>query len=771
MQSRGHIIGLLVVLWVLVSFGGHSLGAGGSKASVGDERLIDRIGLIDPADRPELEQALAKTPYPVWVYIADGGSSADSDGLLTAWKAIGQPDAGLLLLYNAQEGVLQSRVGDRLAQAGVDPPSLESKIEAYFRPTLTSDGLVPALLYLIRALPMPDPVQAAQAGKSDGRLTGDGQTSEVSDSATAIAESGTRSAGRSPVSGLVLGLFLSVAAAALLIGGFRAHALRRELRLQSRRFSEAQDMVRMLRALTETDQSALDTESWRDVDGGAPSEAYRARRELERYIRFVLPEVKAALAEGDRVLRLFRLIRAEEELAFVRAALDELEVLLHQATVADAKSRTEAGERPPLSSPAPEAEKRNRPAARPEPSADAMRSAYEALLDDWQSYIETCGAPMPRIRARLSALGEAIASGTSSEAALEKELEALRAALSDADAQSEAIEFRLPQAIKAREARLSALERTGKVEDAETYRRALQAAKARWDKMWPLWADGDLEAVRAEINAVWQALAELDERLKAEEQARRGVDQAFLAEQEALEGHRETLQTIEETIQKLRERLLLDEAVLQEHRQALAAALKTYETAFLTVDRLLREGHFLLAENALSDLRAERQAFEAAFQRLASEVQAFTGWETEVRRTIEAHRARIALARQNLARAFLDAAEFGFEKRLAHAAGLLDRTLLLLDHRPIAVSTVESALKEATTAADAIVKDVDQTIDDARRAESIIARLNRFRLHEPDIGRFLMQAENCYRDRDFAKARAYAERALSAAEKKYAALP
>ncbi|KWX06548.1 hypothetical protein TR75_05620 [Hydrogenibacillus schlegelii] len=392
-----------------------------------------------------------------------------------------------------------------------------------------------------------------------------------------------------------------------------------------------------------------------------------------------------------------------------------------------------------------------------------------ALEAAWQAYRKRSGVEMPQMEKRLKGLLAAARSGPLAPEA-EAELRALRADLEAAEGLMAEIETRLPEAIRQREARLRALQDTGKVAAQAELERALKGLKARWNRLWPLWADGDFAAVRATIAEIEAELQDVDRRLQAEGEARRGMDARYAEERAAEAAYRAAVEALTHRLAALARKFVLDDAALTEALARFEDARNAYAAAFAELERLVRDGHFALAEGQADALIARRKTAERTLAEAMEIVQTLENLEAAARDQVQDDRARLVYARQEAERAMLPELAAAFRSDFERAEALLQAVLLRLEHRPLSVTKLREALArahaEATAAADALLG----RLEDARRAEAIIARLNRFRLHDPDIGRYLMQAENCFRDRAFDKARAYAEAAWAIAEKKQAAL-
>ncbi|PTQ54837.1 MAG: Chromosome partition protein smc [Hydrogenibacillus schlegelii] len=775
-------------------------GASGTTEGVVEEEasVVDREAVLSAEDREDVERAVREMPYPVVLELwARAPAVPDRETLEP-------PPDGLALRYIAADRRLEVRIGASLRARGMSEATADRVIDRYFAPTLASDGPAPALITVLRALA--DAVSeaaSAEAPPAAGEAFDRASAGPPAPGTPAApAEGGQGAGGRAirwseAVPVLLLGLLLASAG----YGAFQYRRLRR-------REQDLRQALAAARRSLEGAVSALLPAS----DGDRAAE--HGRRTLERLLRAAIPEAEAALQEGGRALGTFRLLRAEEEFAFVEAVLKELASLLDrtppaagpangtaeaepdggpeayapirkaeapEAGEADGTADLPEGTGPSGSGPTPGPE---RPPAlggdRPGPATETAAADVPSVAKDaeaavlaleaaWQAYRKRSGVEMPQMEKRLKGLLAAARSGPLAPEA-EAELRALRADLEAAEGLMAEIETRLPEAIRQREARLRALQDTGKVAAQAELERALKGLKARWNRLWPLWADGDFAAVRATIAEIEAELQDVDRRLQAEGEARRGMDARYAEERAAEAAYRAAVEALTHRLAALARKFVLDDAALTEALARFEDARNAYAAAFAELERLVRDGHFALAEGQADALIARRKTAERTLAEAMEIVQTLENLEAAARDQVQDDRARLVYARQEAERAMLPELAAAFRSDFERAEALLQAVLLRLEHRPLSVTKLREALArahaEATAAADALLG----RLEDARRAEAIIARLNRFRLHDPDIGRYLMQAENCFRDRAFDKARAYAEAAWAIAEKKQAAL-
>lgn len=330
----------------------------------------------------------------------------------------------------------------------------------------------------------------------------------------------------------------------------------------------------------------------------------------------------------------------------------------------------------------------------------------------------------------------------------------------------EMIEVRLPEAMKAVEMRYQGIVRKASFANAPQIERELKAIKNRWHALIPLWAEGAFDVVEHEIQTIQSSLETLHALLDEEESLRRGVDQAleqYVIREEAL---RQQLAQFIERNKKL-------ERLMDMAETDLFSTIRTFEKALGNVQsqrklclQYIEEARFQLAWAVLETIQEAIRALDEQAKNIEASLTSLEGFEKYARSMLRRLDDRLREIEQHMARRFLTAEMLAVDEARNEAERALDALRLLLDRFPLPYHSIQEAIAVSESSVAQYATQATETLEDASYAEAVIHRLNRFRLHDPHIGRYVMQAENCFRDHAFKKARFYAEKAWDEAEKR-----
>lgn len=398
---------------------------------------------------------------------------------------------------------------------------------------------------------------------------------------------------------------------------------------------------------------------------------------------------------------------------------------------------------------------------------DDLSKQRETLVQSFAASIQEASHQNTRRDADLQdGLNVRLQSYRESLAALERAYQKLEDEMLAADRLIEMIEVRLPEAMKALEMRYQGIVRKASFANAPQIERELKAMKSRWHALIPLWAEGAFDVVEHEIQIMQSSLETLHAWLDEEEALRRGVDQAL--EQYAIreEALRQQFSQFIERNKKL-------ERLMDMAETDLSSTIRTFEKALANVQsqrklclQYIEEARFQLAWAVLETIQEAIHTLDEQAQNIEAALTSLEGFEKYARTTLRRLDDRLREIEQHMARRFLTAEILAVDEARDAAERALDALRLLLDRFPLPYSSIQEAMAVAETSVDQYAKQATETLEDASYAEAVIHRLNRFRLHDPHIGRYVMQAENCFRDHAFKKARFYAEKAWHEAEKR-----
>ncbi|RKQ83671.1 septation ring formation regulator EzrA [Brockia lithotrophica] len=327
----------------------------------------------------------------------------------------------------------------------------------------------------------------------------------------------------------------------------------------------------------------------------------------------------------------------------------------------------------------------------------------------------------------------------------------------------EKIEGEMPEAIKRLEAELQALTEVAPLAEAGEAEEHLRAMKLLWHRLPPLWDRGDLPSLRDVGEAFARRKELLEELLTAERNRRAKVDGQLAALREELDEFRELLAAAAALVERLQERYILPAEV----RPELAARAAEYESLLRgreAAEGQVRAREFRQAEASL------RQLLEASAEGRRG-MRAFLEWldgisreEAEIRRRLEEVGSRLRRLAQEIERVFYTD-RTPYHERIATLEQELPTWEGRLSLRPLDLAKVKEEFRTYLDLVEAVEEETHADLQALREAERVVLHLNAYRFDVPEVGRWLMEAENAFWDGRFREAQGFARRALETGAK------
>ncbi|MBE3550368.1 MAG: plectin 1 isoform 8 [Brockia lithotrophica] len=327
----------------------------------------------------------------------------------------------------------------------------------------------------------------------------------------------------------------------------------------------------------------------------------------------------------------------------------------------------------------------------------------------------------------------------------------------------ERIEEEMPKAIKRLEAELRTLTEAAPLAEAGEAEEHLRAMKLLWHRLPPLWDRGDLPSLRDVGEAFARRKDLLEELLAAERHRRAKVDAQLAALREELGEFRDLLSAAAALVEKLEERYILPAEV----RTELAAQAAEYESlvrARDAVEKQVRAREFREAEASLDRLLESTAEARRGMRGYIEWLEGISREEAELRRRLEEVGSRLRRLSQEIERVFYTD-RTPYHERLAVLEQELPAWEGRLSLRPLDLAQVKEEFRTYLELVEAVEEETHADLQALREAERTVLHLNAYRFDVPEVGRWLMEAENAFWDGRFREAQTFARRALDTGTK------
>jgi len=327
----------------------------------------------------------------------------------------------------------------------------------------------------------------------------------------------------------------------------------------------------------------------------------------------------------------------------------------------------------------------------------------------------------------------------------------------------EKIEGEMPEIFKRLETELQSLMDVAPLAKGEEAEEHLRAMKLLWHRLPPLWDQGDLASLRDVGEAFERRKELLEDLLTAERHLRVKVDAQLAALHDGLDELQKLLSFAVTLAEKLGEQYILP----AEARTELATRTAEYE-AFLharqKAEDQVRAREFREAEVSLDHLLETCTEARRGMRGFIEWLEDISREEAELRRRLDEVSSRLRRLIQEVERIFYTD-RTPYHERIAVLEQERPTWEGRLSLRPLDLEGVKEGFRNYLERIETVEEETHADLHALREAERAVLLLNSYRYEVPEVGRWLMEAENAFWDGRFREAQAFARRALDTGTK------